>query len=66
MHEVWILEYGDNGSEWRPDAKKEYDLREATFRNTFTVFPNSWTAVRVKFDNAGVALFRKCVHDGGV
>lgn len=62
MHDVWILGYGDVGSEWKENMVEDYDLQQATFRNTFSVFPDSWTSVRVKFDNAGVALFRKLMH----
>lgn len=63
MHDIWVLGYGDIGSEWEPNMMAKFDLRKATYRNTFTVFPDSWTVVRVKFDNAGVALFRKLTFD---
>lgn len=58
MHDVWVLAYGEQGAEWAPGAANSYDLTQATCRNTFAVYPGSWTAVRVKFDNAGIALFR--------
>lgn len=57
MHDFWILGYGDRHSPWTPADEKHYQLRDvALARNTFTLYPSSWTAIRVKFDNPGVAF----------
>lgn len=60
MHNVWVLGYGkDNYSPWTPADKRDYDMDHAISRNTFSLFPGSWTAVRLKADNPGLANFRK-------
>lgn len=63
MHDFWILGYGDRHSPWTPADEKHYQLRDvALARNTFTLYPSSWTAIRVKFDNPGVAFSRTLYH----
>lgn len=57
LHNFWVLGYGEYGEPWSADAEKGYDVRRAVSRNTFALYPLSWTAVRVRFDNAGAAHF---------
>lgn len=60
LHNFWVLAYGNqDGSAWTPADKKSYDLRRPVSRNTFNLHTDSWTAIRVKFDNPGVAFMRK-------
>lgn len=56
---MWILGYGDNHATWTPSEVSKYKKFKSVERNTFNLYPNSWTAIRVRFDNAGIALFRK-------
>jgi len=39
---------------WRPDRRKNYNLLDAVSRHTIQVFPNSWAAIMLTFDNAGM------------
>ncbi|MED6180499.1 L-ascorbate oxidase [Stylosanthes scabra] len=39
---------------WTPDKRKSYNLLDAVSRNTIQVFPKSWAAIMLTFDNAGV------------
>lgn len=59
LHNFWLLGYGERGVFWTEEDMESYRTRRAVSRNTLTLFPDSWTAIRVKFDNAGVAHFRK-------
>lgn len=58
MHNFWVLAYGDFRKAWSETDVERYETRRAVSRNTFTLYPGSWTAIRVKFDNPGVAHFR--------
>ncbi|MED6157286.1 L-ascorbate oxidase [Stylosanthes scabra] len=39
---------------WTPEKRKSYNLLDAVSRNTIQVFPKSWAAIMLTFDNAGV------------
>ncbi|KAI4381307.1 hypothetical protein MLD38_007389 [Melastoma candidum] len=39
---------------WTPEKRKNYNLLDAVSRHTIQVFPNSWAAVMLTFDNAGM------------
>eukprot|EP01018_Ginkgo_biloba_P014728 Gb_29247 [translate_table: standard] len=45
---------GMNGGQWRPASRKGYNLFDAVSRSTTQVYPNSWTAVVMALDNAGM------------
>uniref|UniRef100_A0A7N0TK51 L-ascorbate oxidase n=1 Tax=Kalanchoe fedtschenkoi TaxID=63787 RepID=A0A7N0TK51_KALFE len=39
---------------WTPDKREKYNLLDAVSRNTIHVFPKSWAAIMLTFDNAGM------------
>ncbi|CAK8577319.1 unnamed protein product [Lathyrus sativus] len=39
---------------WSPDKRKTYNLLDAVSRHTVQVFPKSWAAIMLSFDNCGV------------
>ncbi|KAL5222980.1 hypothetical protein ABZP36_027693 [Zizania latifolia] len=39
---------------WTPDCRKTYNLLDTVSRHTIQVYPRSWTAVMLTFDNAGM------------
>ncbi|XP_020978066.1 L-ascorbate oxidase homolog [Arachis ipaensis] len=39
---------------WSPDKRENYNLLDAVSRHTVQVFPNSWSAILLTFDNAGM------------
>ncbi|KAJ8747732.1 hypothetical protein K2173_011241 [Erythroxylum novogranatense] len=39
---------------WTPEKRKNYNLLDAVSRNTVPVFPKSWAAILLTFDNAGM------------
>ncbi|MED6180501.1 L-ascorbate oxidase [Stylosanthes scabra] len=39
---------------WSPDKRENYNLLDAVSRHTVQVFPNSWSAALLTFDNAGM------------
>ncbi|KAG4906394.1 hypothetical protein JHK84_054904 [Glycine max] len=39
---------------WTPEKRKNYNLLDAISRHTIQVFPNSWAAIMLTFDNAGM------------
>ncbi|KAL5997264.1 L-ascorbate oxidase [Asimina triloba] len=39
---------------WAPEKRKNYNLLDAVSRHTIQVYPNSWTAVMLTLDNAGM------------
>jgi FtsP/CotA-like multicopper oxidase with cupredoxin domain len=45
---------GMDGGEWTPASRKRYNLFDAVSRCTTQVYPQSWTAVLLTFDNAGM------------
>ncbi|KAA8550941.1 hypothetical protein F0562_002625 [Nyssa sinensis] len=39
---------------WTPEKRKNYNLLDALSRHTIHVFPGSWSAIMLTFDNAGM------------
>uniref|UniRef100_A0A7N1A213 L-ascorbate oxidase n=1 Tax=Kalanchoe fedtschenkoi TaxID=63787 RepID=A0A7N1A213_KALFE len=39
---------------WTPEKRKHYNLLDAVSRNNIHVYPNSWAAIMLTFDNAGM------------
>ncbi|KAL3752003.1 hypothetical protein ACJRO7_012772 [Eucalyptus globulus] len=39
---------------WTPEKRKSYNLLDAVSRHTIQVFPKSWAAIMLTFDNAGM------------
>lgn len=39
---------------WTPEKRKSYNLLDAVSRHTVQVFPKSWAAIMLTFDNCGV------------
>lgn len=39
---------------WTPDKRKNYNLLDAVSRHTVQVFPRSWAAIMLTFDNCGM------------
>ncbi|KAI4304862.1 hypothetical protein MLD38_040324 [Melastoma candidum] len=39
---------------WTPEKRKNYNLLDGVSRHTIQVFPHSWSAVMLTFDNAGM------------
>jgi len=39
---------------WSPEKRKNYNLLDAVSRHTIQVFPKSWAAIMLTFDNAGM------------
>jgi L-ascorbate oxidase len=39
---------------WSPDRRKNYNLLDAVSRHTIQVYPKSWAAIFLTFDNAGM------------
>merc|ERR1712137_544226 len=39
---------------WTPEKRKNYNLVDAVGRHTVQVYPNSWAAILLTFDNAGM------------
>ncbi|XP_051149809.1 L-ascorbate oxidase homolog [Andrographis paniculata] len=45
---------GMDGGQWQSDSRNGYNLRDAVSRCTVQVYPNSWTAIYLALDNAGM------------
>lgn len=39
---------------WTPEKRKSYNLLDAVSRHTIQVYPKSWAAIMLTFDNAGL------------
>ncbi|KAI3412374.1 uncharacterized protein J3R85_017406, partial [Psidium guajava] len=39
---------------WTPEKRKSYNLLDGVSRHTIQVFPKSWAAIMLTFDNAGI------------
>ncbi|KAK8649767.1 hypothetical protein V6N13_139429 [Hibiscus sabdariffa] len=48
---------------WSPEKRMNYNLLDAMSRHTIQVFPKSWAAVLITFDNAGMWNVRSEVWD---
>ncbi|ERN00715.1 hypothetical protein AMTRI_Chr13g116730 [Amborella trichopoda] len=49
---------GMSGGQWTPASRKVYNLLDAVSKHTIQVYPNSWTAVLLTIDNAGMWSLR--------
>ncbi|KAJ8647866.1 hypothetical protein MRB53_000889 [Persea americana] len=49
---------GMRPGKWVPDSRKTYNLLDAVSRHTIQVYPKSWTAILLTFDNAGMWSLR--------
>ncbi|MQL87050.1 hypothetical protein Taro_019582 [Colocasia esculenta] len=45
---------GMGAGKWTPEKRKRYNLVDAVSRHTIQVYPRSWTAIMLTFDNAGM------------
>lgn len=45
---------GMNQGQWTPASRNTYNLFDAVSRSTTQVYPQSWTAILLTFDNAGM------------
>ncbi|KAL9266619.1 L-ascorbate oxidase-like protein [Drosera capensis] len=45
---------GMDGGTWSPASRKQYNLQDGVYRCTTQVYPNSWTAIYISLDNAGM------------
>ncbi|KAH0466311.1 hypothetical protein IEQ34_006414 [Dendrobium chrysotoxum] len=48
---------------WTPESRKTYNLLDAVSRHTIQVYPSSWTAIMLTFDNAGMWNLRSEIWD---
>ena len=48
---------------WTPQCRKTYNLLDTVSRHTIQVYPRSWTAVMLTFDNAGMWNVRSNLWD---
>ncbi|TYI43552.1 hypothetical protein ES332_A01G178100v1 [Gossypium tomentosum] len=48
---------------WSPEKRKNYNLLDAVSRHTIQVFPKSWAAILLTFDNCGIWNIRSEVWD---
>ncbi|PUZ54239.1 hypothetical protein GQ55_5G114900 [Panicum hallii var. hallii] len=48
---------------WSPQCRKTYNLLDTVSRHTIQVYPRSWTAVMLTFDNAGMWNIRSNLWD---
>ncbi|KAI3850509.1 hypothetical protein MKW92_047058 [Papaver armeniacum] len=55
----WVVGYGPN--KWAASQRRYYNLVDAATRYTVQVFPKSWTAMLVPFDNKGMWNLRSAI-----
>ncbi|AQK94525.1 SKU5 similar 13 [Zea mays] len=48
---------------WSPEMRKTYNLLDTVSRHTIQVYPRSWTAIMLTFDNAGMWSVRSNVWE---
>ncbi|KAB2050213.1 hypothetical protein ES319_A13G230600v1 [Gossypium barbadense] len=48
---------------WSPEKRMNYNLLDAVSRHTIQVFPNSWSAILLTFDNCGMWNLRSEIWD---
>ncbi|GMI84194.1 SKU5 similar 12 [Hibiscus trionum] len=48
---------------WSPEKRMNYNLLDAVSRHTIQVFPNSWAAILITFDNCGMWNIRSEIWD---
>ncbi|CAF2138312.1 unnamed protein product [Brassica rapa] len=57
-YNFWVVGIGNRWSTWSQASRRDYNLRDAISRSTTQVYPKSWTAIYVAFDNVGMWNFR--------
>lgn len=57
LHNFWVLGYGDHYSTWTPADSIGYDTITPVPRNMAILYPQSWTVLRFRADNPGIAFF---------
>ncbi|KAK1260900.1 hypothetical protein QJS04_geneDACA002299 [Acorus gramineus] len=45
---------GMGPGKWTPESRKNYNMLDAVSRHTIQVYPKSWSAILLTFDNAGM------------
>ncbi|KAJ0975546.1 hypothetical protein J5N97_017511 [Dioscorea zingiberensis] len=45
---------GMGPGKWQPEMRKKYNLLDGVSRHTIQVYPRSWSAIMLTFDNAGM------------
>ncbi|CAA7392753.1 unnamed protein product [Spirodela intermedia] len=45
---------GMGAGRWTPEKRRSYNLMDAVSRHTIQVYPRSWSAIMLTFDNAGM------------
>ena len=48
---------------WTPASRSTYNLLDTVSRHTIQVYPRSWTAVMMTFDNAGMWSIRSNIWE---
>ncbi|KAG0490547.1 hypothetical protein HPP92_007410 [Vanilla planifolia] len=54
---------GMGPGKWTPESRRMYNLLDAVSRHTIQVYPSSWTAIMLTFDNAGMWNLRSEIWD---
>ncbi|PKA51822.1 L-ascorbate oxidase like [Apostasia shenzhenica] len=54
---------GMGPGKWLPESRRTYNLLDAVSRHTIQVYPKSWTAIMLTFDNAGLWNLRSEIWD---
>nr|CAD1833110.1 unnamed protein product [Ananas comosus var. bracteatus] len=54
---------GMGGGKWTPASRKGYNLLDAVSRHAIQVFPKSWSAIMLAFDNVGMWNLRSELLD---
>lgn len=54
---------GMGPGKWAPESRRSYNLLDAVSRHTIQVYPKSWTAIMLAFDNAGMWNLRSEIWD---
>ncbi|CAD6333467.1 unnamed protein product [Miscanthus lutarioriparius] len=54
---------GMGPGQWSPEARQTYNLLDAVSRHTIQVYPRSWTAIMLTFDNAGMWSVRSNIWE---
>ncbi|KAA8531760.1 hypothetical protein F0562_006523 [Nyssa sinensis] len=58
-YDFWTVGFGS--LQWNPSMRKRYNLADAPTRYTIQVYPNSWSAILVSFDNKGMWNLRSAI-----
>ncbi|KAG0469092.1 hypothetical protein HPP92_018420 [Vanilla planifolia] len=54
---------GMGPGQWTPESRKTYNLLDSVSRHAIQVYPSSWTAIMLTFDNAGMWNLRSEIWD---